>query len=63
MFEKLKRWALSRRLRKALEVKMTPEQEREQRISFAYGNAHLSNEHVTREMVEEVDDGSREGPQ
>lgn len=35
---------------------MTSEQVREQRISFAYGNAKLSNDDVTREMVERAVD-------
>lgn len=30
----------------------TPEERRQQAISFAYGNTKLSNPHVTREMVE-----------
>ncbi len=36
-------------------VKMTPEQEREQRISWAYGNCAIENPLVTREMVEATD--------
>jgi hypothetical protein len=31
---------------------MTPEEREEQRRSFAYGNAHLSNPNVTRAMVD-----------
>lgn len=31
---------------------MTPEEREAQRRSFAYGNAHMSNENVTREMVD-----------
>ncbi len=31
---------------------MTPEQRRTQAISFVYGNCHMSNPNVTREMVE-----------
>lgn len=31
---------------------MTPEERREQRISFAYGNVSMHNPDVTREMVE-----------
>lgn len=38
------------------EVLMTPEQEREQRISFAFGNVALHNPAVTREMVERIVD-------
>ncbi len=35
-------------------VKMTPEEQEIQRRSFAYGNTHIENEHVTRETVEEA---------
>lgn len=35
---------------------MTLEQEREQRISFVYGNVAMSNPAVTREMVKAADD-------
>ena len=35
---------------------MTPEQMREQRISFVYGNIGMSNPSITREMVERVVD-------
>jgi hypothetical protein len=31
---------------------MTPAERESQRRSFAYGNAHLSNPNVTREMVD-----------
>lgn len=34
---------------------MTPEERAEQRRSFAYGNVHLSNPAVTREMVVAAD--------
>ncbi|HEY4506640.1 MAG TPA: hypothetical protein VJH71_00515 [Candidatus Paceibacterota bacterium] len=34
--------------------KMTPEERREQAISFAYGNLSLSSPNITREMVEEA---------
>ena len=34
--------------------RMTPEEEHEQRISFAYGNAKIENDRVTREMVEQA---------
>lgn len=33
----------------------TVAQRRDQRVSFAYGNCHLDNENVTREMVEKAD--------
>lgn len=41
-------------LRKAKDVVMTPEEEEEQRRSWAFGNVALSNPAVTREMVDEV---------
>ena len=36
-------------------IPMTSAQAAEQRRSFVYGNCHLENEHVTREMVDEAD--------
>ena len=41
---------------------MTPAQQREQRISFVYGNVGMSNPSVTRKMVEDVVDGVRPRP-
>jgi hypothetical protein len=38
---------------------MTPEEQEAQRRSFAYGNAHIENERVTREMVDEAADKRR----
>ena len=35
---------------------MTPEEQRMQAISFAFGNASLDNPNVTREMVEKAYD-------
>lgn len=44
-------------LKKARELgPMTPAELREQRISFAYGNAAIENSRITREMVEEEHD-------
>ena len=34
---------------------MPPAEMREQRISFAFGNASLDNPHVTKEMVRDAD--------
>ncbi|AWN43148.1 hypothetical protein [Methylobacterium durans] len=42
-------------VRRAREVEMTPSQLREQRQSFVYGNTHIENERITREMVAEAD--------
>ncbi len=43
-------------LKKLLEVgkavKPTPQQQEEQRRSFVYGNTHLENRLITREMVD-----------
>jgi hypothetical protein len=36
-------------------ITMTSDQLREQRQSFAYGNTHIENERITREMVAEAD--------
>jgi hypothetical protein len=39
----------------ARRIEMTPEQLREQRRSFVYGNTNIENERITREMVAELD--------
>ncbi|AMN44281.1 hypothetical protein [Rhodoplanes sp. Z2-YC6860] len=36
-------------------IEMTPDQLREQRRSFAYGNTHIENDRITREMIAAVD--------
>jgi hypothetical protein len=36
-------------------IEMTPDQLREQRRSFAYGNTHIVNDRITREMVADLD--------
>lgn len=36
-------------------IEMTENQLREQRRSFAYGNTHIENERITREMVAEIE--------
>jgi hypothetical protein len=40
---------------RARTVEMTPTQLREQRRSFVYGNTHIENSDITRELVAEVD--------
>ena len=40
---------------RARKIEMTPEQIGEQRRSFAYGNTHIENERITREMVADID--------
>jgi hypothetical protein len=42
-------------IEQARKVEMTPEQLREQRRSFVYGNTHIENDLITREMVDEAD--------
>lgn len=39
----------------ARQIEMTPDQLREQRQSFAYGNTHIENDRITREMVADLD--------
>ena len=40
---------------RARRITMTTAQLREQRLSFAYGNTHIENERITKEMVVEAD--------
>jgi len=42
---------LNRLLEMARRVQMTPEQEEEQRRSFAYGNTKIENNSITKETV------------
>lgn len=37
----------------ARSISMTPEQQEQQRRSFAYGNAGIENARITREMIDE----------
>jgi hypothetical protein len=39
----------------AKKISMAPDQATEQRRSFVYGNTHIENERITREMVAEAD--------
>jgi hypothetical protein len=41
-------------LEKAKAVSMTPEQREAQRRSFAFGNANIENERITRETVDQA---------
>jgi len=41
-------------LERAKKIKMTPEQQEEQRRSFAYGNTKIENDLITREMIDEA---------
>ena len=38
---------------RARKITMTAAQLRQQRQSFAYGNTHIENERITREMIDE----------
>jgi hypothetical protein len=40
---------------RARKITMTTAQLREQRQSFVYGNTHIENERITREMIAEAD--------
>lgn len=40
-------------LASASKVPMTDAEKAEQRLSFAYGNTHIENVHITREMIAE----------
>ena len=50
---------MSPRLEKLVEMsrgyKMSREEKRDQRVSFAFGNAAIENPSITREMVEKMD--------
>ena len=47
---------LDRLLEMAKKVSMTPEEQEEQRRSFAYGNARIENDKITREMIDQAAD-------
>ena len=40
---------------RARKIEMTPDQVKAQRQSFAYGNTHIENDRITRQMVAEAD--------
>jgi hypothetical protein len=46
---------LEQLIERARGIEMTPDQLREQRRSFAYGNTHIENDRITREMIAAVD--------
>ncbi len=60
---------MSRKLKALLErarnVRMTPEEQEEQRRSFAYGNTKIENDRITREIIDReaeslaAEDGSK----
>ena len=43
---------LAKLIEKARSIRMTPAQQEQQRRSFAYGNAGLENDLITRKMVD-----------
>ncbi|GGK49963.1 hypothetical protein [Salinarimonas ramus] len=45
----------------ASKVRMTDQQQEEQRRSFAYGTTHIENETVTRDMVDRAADKLKSG--
>ena len=53
-------------LERARSVRMTPEEQEEQRRSFAYGNTKIENDRITREIIDReaeslaAEDGSEE---
>lgn len=40
-------------LEQAKAIQMTPEQQEEQRRSFAYGNSKIENDRITRETIDQ----------
>lgn len=48
--------AIETLIEKAQKIVMTESQMRQQRLSFVYGNTHIENARITREMVAEADD-------
>lgn len=51
--------ALQELIAKAKKIQMDDNQMREQRLSFVYGNTHIENDRITREMVAEADERVR----
>lgn len=48
--------ALKQMIEKAATIRMSPADQEAQRRSFAYGNAHIENDKVTREMIDAAAD-------
>lgn len=48
--------ALEELIAKAQKIQMDDAQMREQRLSFVYGNTHIENDRITREMVAMADE-------
>ena len=47
-------------IEKASKIKMSDAEKEEQRRSFAYGNAHIENDRVTKKMVDEAASRSKD---
>jgi hypothetical protein len=48
---------------KAKRITMSPGEREQQRRSFAYGNANIENESVTRDVIDEVADKMAREPE
>ena len=53
---------LSKLIEESKRVSTTEEDKEEQRRSFAYGNANIENEHVTRQTIDEAAEALRAKP-
>lgn len=51
-----KRSSLDALLEKARKTRMSPDEAEEQRRSFAYGNTHIENADITRDMIDAAAD-------
>lgn len=49
--------SLSMLVEQARQMRMTAAEREEQRRTFAYGNTHIENPYITREIVDEQADG------
>jgi hypothetical protein len=47
--------ALKELIERSRKIEMTQEQEGQQRRSFAYGNTHIENSRITRELIADLD--------
>ena len=41
-------------IEKAKKYQMSPQEKEEQRRSFAYGNAKIENDHITKQMIDKA---------
>jgi hypothetical protein len=46
---------LEQLIERSKKIEMTAEQAAEQRRSFAYGNTHIENDRITRELIADLD--------